>query len=107
MCLCVSVWGEVVRWLWRVTLEPLGQHGEFWGEVSLSCLGKHQSQEEPMAGTQGRIEKTSKKGRKWLSVRNWGRQLRECQGAETRDLLGMVTGRGEARTDESSPVPPK
>lgn len=85
----------------------LGQKGEFWGEVSLSCLAEHQPQEEPTAGTQGRMETTSRKGRKWLSVRNWGRQLRECQGAETRDLLGMVAGMGEARTEESSPVPPK
>lgn len=40
------------------------------------------------------------KGRKWLSVSSWGRQLQERQGAEARDILGMVARRGKARTDE-------
>lgn len=42
------------------------------------------------------MEKPGEKGRKWLSIGHWGRQLGECQWANTRNILRMVAGRREA-----------
>lgn len=46
------------------------------------------------------MEKTGKKGRKWLGVRNRGRQVGECQWADIMDTLGTVAGKGEAWRNE-------
>lgn len=53
------------------------------------------------------MENTGKKGRKWLGVRNWGRQLGECQWADTRGILQTVAGSREAQGEAAKPVPPK
>lgn len=53
------------------------------------------------------MENTGKKGRKWLGVRNWGRQLGECQWADTRGILQTVAGSRGAQGEAAKPVPPK
>lgn len=47
------------------------------------------------------MENTGKKGRKWLGVRNRGRQLGECQWADNRDILETVAGSREAQREEA------
>lgn len=74
----------------------LGQKGVL-GRSEPKLLERALLRQEPRR----RMEQTGKKGRKWLGVRNWGRQVGECQWADTKDTLGTVVGRGEARRKES------
>lgn len=74
----------------------LGQKGRVLGrsepELPESTNQRKRLGQEP----RGRMEKPGEKGRKWLSIGHWGRQLGECQWANTRNILRMVAGRREA-----------
>lgn len=79
------------------SFEPFRAKRRVLGRSEPELPGSTNQRKRPGQEPRGRMEKSGEKGRKWLSIGHWGRQLGECWWADTRDILRMVAGERRRR----------